>query len=44
MNEQNVTVEITAVVSVNGVVVNDASVTVGSVKIEQLVIPVLNVA
>lgn len=44
MNEQNVTIEITAKVTVNGVEVPDANITVGSVKIGELVIPNVSVS
>jgi len=44
MNEQTVTIEITATVTVNGVVVPDANITVGSVKIGELVIPNVSVS
>lgn len=44
MNEQNVTIEITAEVKVNGVVVPDAQVEINKVVIGQITVPNVNVS
>lgn len=44
MNEQNVTIEITATVSVNGVVIPDAKVEINKVVIGQITIPNVSVS
>jgi hypothetical protein len=44
MNEQNVTIEITAEVKVNGVLVPDANVKINSVVIGQITIPNVSVS
>lgn len=43
MNDQNVTIEITAEVKVNGVVIPDAQIKINSVTIGSLTIPNVNV-
>jgi len=44
MNEQNITIEITAEVKVNGVVIPDAQVKINSVVIDKITIPNVNVS
>jgi len=44
MNEQNITIEITAEVKVNGVVMPDAQVEVSKVVIGEIVLPNINVS
>jgi hypothetical protein len=44
MNEQNITIEITATVSVNGVEIPDAQVEINKVVIGQITLPNVNVA
>jgi hypothetical protein len=44
MNEQNVTIEITAEVKINGVVVPDANVKINNITIGNITIPNVNVS
>lgn len=44
MNEQNITIQITAEVKVNGVVVPDANVKINSVVIDKITLPNVNVS
>lgn len=44
MNEENITIEITAEVKVNGVIMSDAQVEVSKVVIGKIVLPIINVS
>lgn len=44
MNEENVTIEITAEVKVNGVIVPDAQVKINNIVIDKITIPNVNVS